>query len=325
MGYTMDVIRRARFRLDQENTLLRSRYNARQEEAYAKLPRIREIDRQLRSTMIAAAQAVLSGQDAPVAMDAVRRENQALQAEREALAEKHFPKGYLDDPICKACEGTGYVGARMCQCLDKLCRQEQDKEAARLGEPYQRFDSFRLDVYSETPDTATHFVPRQMAQRALSICREYADDFRDDKGNLLLVGTTGLGKTFLAVSIGKTVVAQGKTVCYETAISLFEKLEKAKFNPTEESLRKAEELNNCDLLIVDDLGTEFTGQFVLAALYGLLNGRLLARKPMVFTTNMNWQDLEKRYTPQIASRLSGEFTQVWLVGDDIRKLRKQGN
>ncbi len=320
MAYTIEVIRRARRRLEEQNIDLRSRQNQRQEEAYHRVPRIKEIDMQLRRTMAAAAQAALSGGNAANAMEAVRQENQALQAERRELVAKKLPKGFLEENlVCPRCDGTGYIGTQMCGCLDAICRQEQEKEVSRLGLPGQRFDSFRLDYYSDTADAKTGYSPRKVAQRALEICRSYADHFCADVGNLMLTGMPGLGKTFLAVCIGKTVAAQGKKVCYETAISLFDKLERAKFSPNEENQRQASELQSCDLLIVDDLGTEFAGQFVIAALYGLLNSRLLAGKAMVVTTNLSWQDMEKRYSPQIASRLSGEFRQVRLVGEDIRR------
>lgn len=324
MGYTMDVISRSRKRLEEQNAMLRSRYNARQAQVYEKLPQVLEIDKQLRRTMVAAAKAALSGQDAPQAMEAVRRENQALQAQREALISASFGPGYLDEPICKECSGSGYVGARMCRCLEDICRQEQDKEAARLGDASQRLESFRLDYYSDAWDNAIGNIPRKIMEKNLYTCKEYARNFAHGAGNLLFNGGTGLGKTFLAVAVGKEVAAQGYTVCYEGALALFDKLEKARFNPTEENLRRARELEECDLLILDDLGTEFAGQFVIAALYGLLNSRLQAQKAMIITTNLNIGDIRQRYSPQIASRLDGEFILLPFVGADIRKLKKQG-
>ncbi len=324
MGYTMDVMRRARTRLEQENTLLRSRQNARQAEVYEKVPRIKKIDQELRRSMVAAAQAVLSGSDAPQAMEAVKQANLALQAERSALLAQHFPKGYLDDPVCAKCGGTGYVGTQMCACLDAICRQEQDKEAARLGDASHRLDSFRLDYYSDSFDSKYRAIPRKIMEKSLGICRDFVANFPQGSGNLLFNGGTGLGKTFLAVAVGKEVSRQGYTVCYEGAISLFEKLEKAKFNPTEENTRRGEEIANCDLLILDDLGTEFTGQFVAAALYNLINSRMLAEKSTIVTTNLLVSEIRQRYSPQIASRLDGEFTLVTFVGEDIRKLKKQG-
>ncbi len=324
MGYTMEVVRRARKQLAEENETLRSQRNARQAAVYEKLPRVQQIDLQLRRTMVVAAHAALSGENAAQTMAAVRQENLALQAEREALIAQHFGKDYLADHICPQCGGAGYVGVQMCDCLAALCRREQDREASRLGDADQRFDRFRLEYYADGWDNSLGGIPRKIMEKNLKTCLQYAQSFSVDSGNLLFNGGTGLGKTFLAISIGKAVSSQGYTVCYEGALSLFDKLEKAKFNPTEENLRKAQELENCDLLILDDLGTEFSGQFVIAALYALLNRRLAARKPMIITTNLTVEELQRRYSPQIASRLEGEFLLLRFVGKDIRKLKRQG-
>lgn len=324
MGYTMDVVRRSRRRLEERNEALRSQLNARQEEVYRQIPRVREIDGELRRTMVAAARAVLSGSDGPQAMEKVRQENQTLQAQREALISRRFGEGYLEDKVCRRCGGSGYIGAQMCDCLEAICREEQDKEASRLGDAGQKLDSFRLDYYSDSWDSAIGGIPRKVMEKNWRTCVQYAQNFAKGAGNLLFNGGTGLGKTFLAVSVGKAVAAGGHTVCYEGALSLFDKLEKAKFSPTEENLRRAQELENCDLLILDDLGTEFSGQFVIAALYGLLNSRLLAGKPMIVTTNLTLEEIKRRYSPQIASRMEGEFTLLRFVGEDIRRLKKQG-
>lgn len=324
MGYTMDVVSRSRKRLEAQNAELRSRLGAHQAQVYEKLPRVQQIDMLLRRTMVAAAKAALSGQDARQAMEAVRQENLALQAEREGLIRQTFGEGYLADPVCKTCGGSGYVGAQMCQCLEAICREEQNKEAARLGDAGQHLAAFRLDYYPEIWDNNVGNIPRKVMEKNLQTCKEYAKNFGHGGGNLLFNGGTGLGKTFLAIAVGKEVAAQGYTVCYEGALGLFDKLEKAKFNPTEENLRRARELEECDLLIVDDLGTEFAGQFVIAALYGLLNSRLQADKAMIITTNLNISEIRQRYSAQIASRIDGEFSLLPFVGTDIRKLKKQG-
>ena len=219
---------------------------------------------------------------------------------------------------------TGKAKAVRMSTLDAICREEQNKEAARLGDASQRLDGFRLDYYADIWDDKAKCIPRRLMEKVLSVCKEYAKNFSLGGGNLLFNGGTGLGKTFLAIAVGKEVAAQGYTVCYEGALGLFDKLEKAKFNPTDENLRRAQELEECDLLIVDDLGTEFAGQFVIAALYGLLNSRLLAGKAMIITTNLNIDEIKVRYSPQIASRMEGEFTLLRFVGTDIRKLKKQG-
>ena len=277
------------------------------------------------STMAQAAQAAfLQGEDGKAVLERARQSNLQLQEERKALVERYWEPGYLnEEPICPHCGGNGYVGAQMCQCLKTLCVQEQRKE---MGAAFQNagFDTFRLDYYSDAVIPQVKMSPRTVMEKTLESCRRYARSFRPDGGNLLLSGGTGLGKTHLALAIGAAVGEQGYSVCYETAASLFAKLEKAKFTPSEENSREAEKLEKCDLLILDDLGTELAGQFVTAALYGLLNARLLEKKPMIITTNLNVDEAAERYSMQIASRLYGEFKRLTFLGSDIRILKSRG-
>ena len=159
--------------------------------------------------------------------------------------------------------------------------------------------------------------------RILSICQKYAQDFTPTSGNLLFNGSTGLGKTMLSACIATEVAEKGYSVAYETAAHLFGKLEKDHFRPDEESAEAVRKLHTCDLLIIDDLGTELPGNFTVAALYTLLNDRLLAGKPMIISTNLNIDEVRARYSPQIASRLEGSFQLLPFVGNDIRVLKNK--
>ena len=325
MPYSAEVVKRARERLAQAREDRESENRQHLAEAYARVPRIREIDMQLRRTMAQAAQAAfLQGSDGKELLEQARQENLALQREREELVRQFFEEGYLDDsPICRLCGGTGYVGSTMCECLTGLCRQEQKKEISILAGK-ESFSQFRLDYYPDRIDPMYGASPRTIMERNFQTCKRYALYFSQNAGNLLFVGGTGLGKTFLSACIARTVADRGFSVAYETAAHLFGNLEKARFNPTEDSRREAEKYTSCDLLILDDLGTEMPGQFVTAALYSLLNDRLLAGRPMVVSTNLTVEEMNRRYSPQIASRLHGGFTRLTFVGEDIRVLRNRG-
>lgn len=325
MAYSTEVVKRARERLAQAREDRESENRQHLAEAYSRVPRIREIDMQLRRTMAQAAQAAfLQGSDGRELLEQARQENLSLQREREELVRQYFEEGYLDDsPICRLCGGTGYVGSTMCECLTELCRQEQKKEISILAGK-ESFSQFRLDYYPDRIDPMYGASPRTIMERNFQTCRKYAMYFGQNAGNLLFVGGTGLGKTFLSACIARTVADRGFSVAYETSAHLFGNLEKARFNPTEDSRREAEKYTACDLLILDDLGTEMPGQFVTAALYSLLNDRILAGKPMVISTNLNVEEMSRRYSPQIASRLHGGFTRLTFVGEDIRVLRNRG-
>ena len=326
MAYSAEVVRRARARLAQAREDRESENRQHLAEAYAKVPRIREIDILLRRTMAKAAQAAfLQGSDGRAEMEAVRVENLSLQRERARLVSEHFEEGFLDDsPICSSCGGSGYVGSSMCECLQELCRQEQKKEVSILSGSRETFNQFRLDYYSDRFDPNFGASHRMIMEKNFQTCRRYALTFAQNAGNLLFVGGTGLGKTFLSACIARSVADRGYSVVYETANHLFGKLEQAKFAPTEESRREAAKFLECDLLIIDDLGTEMPGQFVTAALYSLLNDRILEGKPMVISTNLNVDEMARRYSPQIASRLHGSFNRLTFVGDDIRIQKSKG-
>ena len=325
MAYSAEVVKRARERLAQAREDRESENRQHLAEAYARVPRIREIDMQLRRTMAQAAQAAfLQGSDGRELLEQARQENLSLQREREELVRQYFEEGYLDDsPICRLCGGTGYVGSTMCECLTELCRQEQKKEISILAGK-ESFSQFRLEYYPDRIDPMYGASPRTIMERNFQTCRKYAMYFGQNAGNLLFVGGTGLGKTFLSACIARTVADRGFSVAYETSAHLFGNLEQARFNPTEDSRREAEKYTACDLLILDDLGTEMPGQFVTAALYSLLNDRILAGKPMVISTNLNVEEMSRRYSPQIASRLHGGFTRLTFVGEDIRVLKNRG-
>ena len=326
MAYSQEIISRARKLLDSRKADWESQQRQHQQQVYAAIPRVREIDMLLRRNMTAAAQAVFTqGGDARAAMDQVRQENQILQREREDLIVAQFPPEYArEDPICPHCGGSGYVGSRMCSCLLELCRQEQKKELALLTCGEGRFTDFILEYYSDAIDPKLGVSPRAVMRGNFAVCRRYGENFSLDKGNLLFVGGTGLGKTFLSACIATSATEQGFSVDYEPAGHLFQKLERNRFSPTPETAAAVARLENCDLLIVDDLGTELPGNFVTAALYNLLNDRLLAGKPMVISTNLTMDEVAGRYSPQIASRLQGSFQRLTFVGQDIRILKNRG-
>ncbi len=326
MAYSQEIISRARRKLESQKADWESRQRQHQQQVYAAIPRVREIDMLLRRNMTAAAQAVFTqGGDARAAMEQVRQENQGLQREREDLILAQFPPEYArEEPICPSCGGSGYVGSRMCSCLTELCRQEQKKELALLTCGEGRFTDFVLEYYSDAVDPKLGVSPRAVMKGNFAVCRRYGENFAPDKGNLLFVGGTGLGKTFLSACIATSATEQGFSVDYEPSGHLFQKLERNRFSPTPETAAAVARLEACDLLIVDDLGTELPGNFVTAALYNLLNDRLLAGKPMVISTNLTMEEVAGRYSPQIASRLQGSFQRLTFVGQDIRIMKNRG-
>jgi DNA replication protein DnaC len=211
----------------------------------------------------------------------------------------------------------------MCECLAELCRQEQKKELTFLmGQ--EKFEQFRLDYYPDCNDPKLGVNIRVVMEKTLNTCRRYAINFNEKSPNLLFSGDTGLGKTFLSACIARTVADSGYSVVYESANHLFSNMEMARFNGDAEAQRDCRKYTACDLLIVDDLGTEMSGQFVTASLYALINDRILACKPTIISTNLTAEDLKRRYSPQIVSRLMGNFIRVPFLGEDIRVKKNWG-
>ena len=325
MGYSAEVVRRARARLAQEKEDRESENRQHLALAYEKVPRIREIDHELRVTMAKTAQAAfLSGSDGRDALLALREQNKGLQQERERLAREHFEEGFLDDaPICAVCGGSGYVGTAMCQCLMELCRQEQKREVSILSGSRDSFSHFELSYYPDRPDPKYGVSPRTVMEKNLRDCRNYAASFSAKSENLLFSGNTGLGKTFLSGCIARTVADRGFSVAYETASRLFTKMERARFERDEQCRLETEGALAADLLILDDLGTEMTTAFVQSALYQIVNTRLMEKRSTIINTNLTPDKLAQRYTPQIASRIEGEYQLLAFVGEDIRKLKRK--
>lgn len=323
------LLARAKARLDQRRAENEDSAARRREAAYAKNPRIRDIDRRLRETMArAVAAAVMGGGDPTEALDSIKEENLDLQERRGMeLLRAGLPMDYLDEKyICPKCRDTGYRGTELCSCLMDLYRDEQRRELSQLLKLGQEtFDSFDLSCYSEIPDPVTGVSPRAVMETVYDFCSEYARNFSDNSLNLFLQGATGLGKTFLSTCIAKVVSERGFSVVYDTASGVFSRYEDEKFGRSDISDARAgiRRLETCDLLILDDLGTEFATAFVASALYTLLNTRLTTGKKTVISSNLSVPELSARYSAPIMSRLLGEFYVLKFAGEDVR-LRRRG-
>ena len=323
MAYSEQVIRRAQARLAQEKTDCESESNARIEGVYQQHPRLREIDRAMRrSVSKAVAAAFRKGADTTAAIEAIKAENLALQREREWILEANDLDESILEPsvICSKCGGSGYHGAIMCECLQELCRQEQKKELSSLLGGKETFESFRLDYYSTEPDPNFGVSPRQLMQITFQHCRRYARDFSRKSPSLLFTGGPGLGKTFLSACIARSVADRGFSVVYDTAGKLFSDFEAAKFGSRSDDLTT--KYLACDLLIIDDLGTEMTTQFTQSVLYQVINTRLMEDKPVIISTNLTDDTLRQRYSAPIVSRLLGAYQTCQFLGYDIRQLRR---
>ena len=320
------LLERAREALDRRREDNRLEQQRRQAQVYARVGEVREIDAALRGHMARLIQLTLSRRpDMRAQIEALEKENLALQARRaELLVEHGWPMEYLDEIVsCPLCRDTGVLNGRPCDCLEKLYNRELTKElSALLRHGDECFERFDLSLYSDRPDPVQKVVPREAMAVNLAICRRYAESFPEVSTNLLMQGGPGLGKTYLAACIARVVAAKGYSVCYDVAGSALDTFERQKFSrdpeESEAAERRVQRMLSCDLMILDDLGTEMLTQLSSGALYSLLNARLVSGRRMIITTNCTSEELQRRYKPQLCSRLLGEFHDLPFVGEDIR-------
>ena len=322
------LLARARAGLEEIRSANRREENRRRDEIAAAIPEISGIETRLRSHMTELVGLALgvSGRGA----EELEEENLALQARRAGLLRAHgYPEDYLE-PIhtCPLCRDTGWRDGEICPCLLRLYRQEQTAELAPLLRGgAETFDAFRLDYYSSVPPAEGERAPRDQMRAVLAVCRAWAAGFGADSPNLLFTGAPGLGKTFLSAAIARTVAAKGAGVAYDTASGLLTAFERERFSRDAEeqsvAASRVRQLMSCDLLILDDLGTEMPTAFTQSALYTLLDGRLRAGKKTIVSTNLDRDGIAGRYGAALASRLGGEYEWLEFLGRDIRAQRKE--
>ena len=331
MGYDSVILRRATERLKAERKERENRTEDLRRRLFREFPELSDIDRQLRGTILDVIEASLrQGSDPTPVLQAIKGKNLELR-DRQAtlLQELGYPADALDDvPQCKKCGDTGWVEGKMCSCLQDLCAQEQLKELSKTMDlAEQSFDSFSLDWYSPLPWPGEGVSPRENMELVYEICLNYAQKFgKFYFQNLFLTGDPGLGKTFLSACIARTVAENGFSVVYATAAQLFARFEEQKFGKDVQEGRAAQDDTRrylgCDLLILDDLGSELTTPFVQSALYTLVNTRLTEGRATVISSNLTMDGVRGRYNGQTASRLEGEYRTLRFFGEDIRLQRK---
>lgn len=292
------------------------------EEVYEKIPSFAQIDAQIASVAANFARARISGR--AVDASSVHENIAGLEAQKLALlAQYGYPEDYLELHYhCPDCQDTGFIGGEKCHCfkqavVDLVYLQSNIKE--RLLE--ENFNHFDIRYYSEKKDPRLGISPRENMESVLKTCREFIQNFDTVHANLLFYGHTGVGKTFLSNCIAKELLDSAHTVIYLSAPQLIEIMERHTFG-REEISEQPEEMpdyiRDCDLLIIDDLGTEMNNFFTAAQLFSCINGRQLNQKSTIISTNLSLDDLQENYSERIFSRLISHYQVTLILGDDIR-------
>ena len=328
MAFDGKLLARARTQLDLIRSDNQAEHQRRLSLVYARVPEIQRMDETMRRQMTELVRLTISHPvDLKERLAALEKDNLDIQMRRaELLVENGWPVEYLDDIYsCPKCRDSGVYEGGVCSCLEKLYNKELTKELGTLlqhgDESFERFD---LNYYDAAPVGGVS--PRETMTMVLGACRKFADNFPAVSANLLFQGGTGLGKTYLSACIARVVANKGYSVCYDSAAAALEAFEVQKFSRDPETSEAANarvrRMLDCDLMILDDLGTEMISSISASALYTLLNTRLVNGNKIIISTNCSDEELQKKYTPQIYSRIKGEFLRLPFVGRDIRLIRK---
>ena len=315
MSYSQEVYTKATEALERRREKANLEAQARFDEISEKIPELSTIQTELSKIGLSISRVFLYSNDKQADIQDLMDKSLALQDQKRRLLVKN---GYDENALnvnytCPACKDTGFIGSRRCKCHNELLK---DIERAGLSEiaPIEdcTFDSFETKYYPDEP----------RAEKITATCIKYGTQFTTNSKNIIFYGGTGLGKTHLTLAIANAVINRGYSVVYGTAQNLLNDLQNENFGRTDNIRYYERAVLNCDLLIIDDLGTEFKNSYTTAALYNIINSRILAKLPTIISTNFSSDELEEKYDQRITSRIIGEYSPLLLTGNDIRYIKR---
>ncbi len=291
--------------------------NKRRQKIYTLIPEYQQLEEAVASASVERARMLIDGEADNLAE--YRRRIAENAAAREQLLQEHgFPPDYLE-PIytCSVCQDTGYIEGEKCHCFRKqeITLLYEQSNIQKMIEK-ENFSTLSYEYYQG--EDLTRF------QNAVNMSKDFVAGFKNHYQNLFFYGTVGTGKSFLSGCIAKELLSMGHSVIYFSANGLFEKLSRYSFDTkSKDSLYNFyKDLYNCDLVIIDDLGTEVTNSFVTSQLFGLLNERHMRQKSTIISTNLSLEELRDRYSDRVFSRITSNYSICKLTGQDIRIQRK---
>ena len=322
MAYSNEIYNKAKRILEKRHDTAVMEADIRSAQIREKIPEINKIQAGLQQVGLEISQLFFYKQNTDEKVAELRARSEALVEERSRLLKAN---GYRENAmkpqfVCEMCEDKGFFNGRMCTCHKQLLKDLMRKEVSCFA-PLDKctFDNFVLDYYSEQP-MENAIIPRQRAEKIFDTCRKYAQNFSLNSKNLIFFGGAGLGKTHLSLAIANVVINKGFNVCYGTSQNICDDLQSEQFGRTDNINYTKNQVLGCDLLVLDDLGTEIDNQYSIATVYNIVNSRLLAGRPTIISTNYTFSKLEEKYDKRITSRLTGEYVPFYFIGNDIRNL-----
>ena len=321
MAYSREIFEEVQNKLYKKRMSAFEELKFKKEVFYRRFPRAKEIEKELSLTAIEASKAVLGGGSAMSEIKKLKEKNKILNDELcEILKEAGLPKDHLEIKYsCEKCSDEGFIDGRMCVCMKDMLKKESYNRLNKMSPlELSSFDNFSLDYYLKTSPEDKH-SPHKRMSLIYNFCRKYASGFKKTSPNLLFTGRTGLGKTHLSLAIAREVIDKGFAVIYGSSQSMVSKMERERFQNYSENGESEKHFINCDLLIIDDLGTEFMSPFSVAAIYNIINSRIMMNKATIISTNLTMRELEKNYTERLVSRMIGNNIRLEFLGEDIRQ------
>lgn len=311
---------------EETRNLHRRELTLRRDTVYKELPELSVLDQKLAETSVSAARAALDGD--PSALAGLKENNLLISAQKKKLlSAAGYPEDYLElTYTCPDCKDTGFIENDKCHCFKQALTFALSRTSTlkHLLEK-ENFSTFSFSYYDDRiADSQLKLTPRENMQKIVADAKAFTENFDTTPRSILIYGNTGVGKTFLTNCIAKELLDSAHHVVYMTSHGLFEAFETHRFNH-EDSAEEAslyDYIFRCDLLIIDDLGTELSNSFTNSMLYTCLNERQLRQKSTVISTNLSLEQLRDRYSERIFSRITGNYTLWKLIGKDIRVLRR---
>ncbi len=294
----------------------------RRQEIIEKIPAYGQLETDITGIYASRARAAVFGESQPSGPLQAQVAGYRLR-QQQLLEAAGYPKDYLELTFtCPDCHDTGFINGEKCHCfkqamVDLLYNQSNIHEILKK----ENFNTFNINYYPDQKDRRLGVSPRELMQATLRTCQDFIHDFDNHDRNLLIYGSTGVGKTFLTNCIAKELLDSAHTVIYLTALQLVNILQTHTFgddDPEEGNENMAEYILDCDLLIIDDLGTELNNSFVSSQVFLCINERLSGRKSTIISTNLSLDELQNNYSERITSRLLSNYEVLPIIGDDIR-------
>ncbi len=300
-------------------------YQKRVREVYELIPEVKSIDDEIMKLNVDFAKSALKNCGKNRNIGELKEKNNSLILKKENLLKQYgIGKDFFDSVYkCKECKDTGYIGNKECKCLKKrLIEAAYDMSNLKEVLENENFEKFDISFYSDKIDERTGKSSKERIEFILLKALDFVRNFDNKFGNLFLYGKSGLGKTFLCNCIAKELLDKGKSVLYLSATQLFKMLEKDTFkNDGEEFGEVLNLIFDADLLIIDDLGTEFQTSFTASEFFNIINFRYIKKKPVVISTNLEPKDIIDKYSDRVVSRFYGNYDFLEFLGEDIRILK----